>query len=435
MLSDTLFNEIFTQLWFRFGLVTMFGFLTGLEFLEYTLLRHKEAPDVHTARMGSTRTFTFIAILGYVLFILDPAHHLYLTGMAGLILLFSLFYYHKLGMGSTGLLQPLILLIVYSYGAVITTLPIWFLALLFVAVVFTLSARPLSQRLTTSMDPQEIVTLAKFLLLSGVILPLLPDKSISPYIPATPFKIWLAVVLISAISYTGYILKKYLLKKQGYLVTGLMGGLYSSTATTVVLARKSRSLPVIDSSINAGIIAASGIMYLRLLVLVAVMNWQLLTLAMLPLSLFGVLTIGFAFIIDRRGRTTPETTPELGKANPLDLGIALLFAVLFVIMMLITQQVISRFGEGGLNILSLAVGFTDIDPFVLSILSGHYAGMNMHHLVGAIIIAAGSNNILKSIYAVILGGRKNCGMVAGLLLVLALMTIAYGLAISNMIIS
>jgi len=433
MLNDVLFNEILTQLWFRFVLVAVFGFLTGLEFLQYIQSRQEQDPKVTDVRLGSTRTFTFIAILGYVLFILDPEYRFYLAGMAGLIIFFSLFYYHRLKSGNTGLLQPLITLIVYSYGAVINVLPIWFLVLLFVAVVFTLSARPLSQRLSTSLDPQEMSTLAKFLLLSGVVLPLLPNQAISPYIPATPFKIWLAVVVISAISYAGYILKKYLLKQQGYLITGLLGGLYSSTATTVVLARKSRNLATADASLNAGIIAASGMMYLRLLVLVAIMNWHLLSFAVLPLSLFSLITIGFAFFVDRRGLATIEALPELGKSNPLELGIALLFAALFVVMMVITQQVITLFGERGLDLLSLGIGFTDIDPFVLSILSGHYLGMSPQHLVGAIVIAAGSNNLLKSIYAVILGGRQNSGLVAGFLFILALLTIGYGLALSRFV--
>ncbi|VAW77499.1 hypothetical protein MNBD_GAMMA13-23 [hydrothermal vent metagenome] len=243
MINESLIGELLSQVWFHFALVALFGFLTGLEFREYSQSRDKEQPEVSVARLGTSRTFTFIAILGFVLYTLDPAYRLYLAGMIGLILFFALFYHHKLETGQTGLLQPLIGLIVYTYGPAITLLPPWFLVLLFVAVAFTLSARPLAHRLTANLDPREIPTLARFLLLSGVILPLLPDRMISSYIPASPFKIWMAVVVISGISYAGYILKKYLLKRQGYLVTGLLGGLYSSTATTVVLARKSRALP------------------------------------------------------------------------------------------------------------------------------------------------------------------------------------------------
>jgi len=425
----SLLSELLSQVWFRFALVALFGFLTGLEFREYILLRSKERPEIPVISLGTSRTFTFIAILGYLLFILDPGYRLYLAGMAGLLLFFGLFYHHKLKSGQTGLLQPLIALIVYTYGAIISLQPPWFLILVFVALVFTLSTWKKTHHFVEHIDPREMPTLAKFLLLSGVILPLLPDTPLSSYIPATPFKIWLAVVVVSSISYIGYILKKYLLKRQGYLMTGLLGGLYSSTAATVVLARKTQGLARADASLNAGIISATGMMYLRLLILVAIMNPQLLLQATPPLLMFGLLSIGIAVFMDKKATGTPDTLPELGRSNPLELGIALLFAVLFVVMIVVTQQVIDHFGKTGLDLLSLIVGFTDIDPFVLSILSGHYKTMEGQQLVGAIVVAAGSNNLLKAAYAFSLGKRKNIRNVSLFLLLLGLATVAYGLAL------
>ncbi|WP_456447304.1 MgtC/SapB family protein [Thiolapillus sp.] len=433
MTEQSLIAEAMSQIWFQFVLVAIFGFLTGLEFREYILLRSKELPEIPSISLGATRTFTFIAVLGFVLYLLDPELQLYLAGLLGLTLFFALFYYQKLRSGQPGLLQPLISLVVYTYGPAIMLQPPWFLVLLFVTIVFILSARPFTQQLTRNLEPQEISTLAKFLLLSGVILPLLPNHSISSYIPATPFKIWLAVVVISAISYAGYILKKYLLKRQGYLVTGLLGGLYSSTATTVVLARKSRLLEHPDAALNAGILAASGIMYLRLLALIAIMNTNLIPHTYIPLMLFSITTIAGAILIDRKAPDAADTTTDLGRSNPLELGIALLFAILFVVMMIITQQVINHFGQTGLNLLSFGVGFTDIDPFVLSILSGHYQATSLQQLSAAIIIAAGSNNLLKAVYAATLGGFRNSGRIAAYLLILGLGTIGYGLTMSAVI--
>ncbi len=432
MALDTLFGELLSQIWFRFVLVGLFGFLTGLEFREYLLLRGRERPEVPAVSLGTSRTFTFVALLGYLLYLLDPGLRLYLAGMGGLILFLGLFYHYKLKSGQTGVLQPLILLIVYAYGPAATLLPPWFLVLLFVAVVFTLSARPLAHRMSQRLDPREIPTLARFLLLSGVILPLLPDQPVSRFVPATPFRIWLAVVAISAISYAGYILKKYLLKRQGHLVTGLLGGLYSSTAATVVLARRSRELGGPDAGLDAGILAASGMMYLRLLILVALMNPGLLAHTLAPLLLFGVGAIGLALYLDRNGGHAVEQPPAPDHANPLELGVALLFALLFVVMMVITQQVIAHFGQAGLDLLSFGVGFTDIDPFVLSILNGRYEAVEPGQLAGAIVIAAGSNDLLKGLYAVSLGGRRNSGRVALQLFLLGLATIGYGLAVSRL---
>ncbi|WP_165869202.1 MgtC/SapB family protein [Thiogranum longum] len=430
--NASLISELLSQIWFRFALVALFGFLTGLEFREYILLRSKERPEIPAISLGTSRTFTFIAILGYLLFILDPEYRLYLAGMAGLLLFFSLFYHYKLKSGQTGLLQPLIALIVYTFGAIISLQPPWFLVLVFVSLVFTLSTWKQTHRFVEHIDPREMPVLAKFMLLSGVILPLLPDTPISSYVPATPFKIWLAVVVVSSISYIGYILRKYLLTRQGYLVTGLLGGLYSSTATTVVLARKSKGLGKADPSLNAGIISATGMMYLRLLILVAIMNPQLLLQAAPPLLIFGFLSIAVAVYVDKKATADPGMPPDLERSNPLELGIALLFAVLFVVMIVVTHLVISHFGRTGLDVLSIIVGFTDIDPFVLSILSGHYTSMTGQQLAGSIVVAAGSNNLLKAVYALALGERKNIRSVFLFLLLLGLLTIASGLVLSRM---
>ncbi len=429
MNQHQLIAELLSQPWFQFVLVAVFAFLTGLEFHEYILLRSKERPEVPAFSLGTSRTFTFIAVLGFVLYRLDPRFHLYLAGMLALVVFSALFYRQKLRSGQSGLLQPLVSLVVYTYGPVVSLMPPWFLVLLFVAVVFILGARPFAHRLLHNLQPGEIATLAKFLLLSGVILPLLPNQPVSPLLPATPFKIWMAVVVISSISYVGYILKKYLLKRQGYLVTGLLGGLYSSTATTVVLARKSRPLATPDPALDSGMLAATGVMYLRLLALVLIMNPKLLAQTAPPLLGFTLLTLGLAIWIYRRADSDAETTADLGRSNPLELGIALLFAVLFVLMMVVTQQVLAHFGQTGLKVLAFGVGFTDIDPFVLSVLSGHYAAPPA--LLGsAIVIAAGSNNLLKALYAVSLGGRRNGARSAFWLALLGIATIGWGLTLT-----
>jgi len=426
-------TELLSQIWFRFVVVALFGFLTGLEFREYLLQRSEEQPDVAAISLGTSRTFTFIAMLGFVLYLLDPDWRIYGVGMLGMLVFFGLFYRHRLAHGHTGLLQPLTALIVYAYGPLISLQPPWFLVLVFVALVLTLSARKKALHIAENIDPWEIPTLAKFLLLSGVILPLVPDKPISPWVPVSPFKVWLAVVVISSISYVGYILKKYFLKEHGYLVTGLLGGLYSSTAATVVLARKTRGMSRREPSLNAGIISSTGMMYLRLLALVAIMNPALTRYAATPLLAFGLLSVAAAVFVGRKhSREAGDSLPELGRANPLELGVALLFAILFVVMIVVTQLVITHFGKSGLDVLSLIVGFTDIDPFVLSILSGHFKIMTGQQLAGAIIVAAGSNNLLKAVYALVFGERRLIFGVFVFLLLLGIVTIAWGLMLSRL---
>ncbi|MGD8591525.1 MAG: DUF4010 domain-containing protein [Gammaproteobacteria bacterium] len=427
MMIDTIsLQHILTQDWFQFVFVGLLGFLTGLELREYITSKENHF------KIGSSRTYTFLAILGYVLAAVDPQYRLYLGAMLVLASWFALFYYRKLAAGQHGILQLLIALIVYSYGPVLQHFPPWFLLLLFVSVVFTLNAKPLAHRIVEGLERNELLTLAKFLLLAGVILPLLPDTTISPYVPASPFRIWLGVVVISGISYIGYILKRYLFQRQGYLVTGLVGGLYSSTATTVVLARKSKEASLVSDQLVAAVLAASAMMYLRLLLLVAVLQPALLPLSAMPLLTLGTILFIVAVRLARRETAAAAQPPQdHGGANPLELGVAFMFAMLFVVMLAVTHAVIEYFGKNGLEFLSVVIGFTDIDPFVLSILNGDYKLVGLESLAGAVLIAAGANNVLKGLYALALGERRSGVKLLVALSLAGVITAAYGFILAR----
>jgi len=413
-------NAVLSQLWFRFLLVGLLGFLTGLEFRVY------RADNPTKLALGSARTYTLTALLGFVLFALDHEFRLFLAGMVALMVFYGLYYYRKLGQDQASSVQMLAGLIVYSFGPLSQLLPLWFLALVFVALIFTLSAKPITHRLYQHMDRREVVTLAKFLLLAAVVLPLLPNRSISPYLSATHFAIWVAVVAISAISYLGYILQRYVAPRGGYLITGLLGGLYSSTATTVVLARKARASEKDARNIGAAMVAASGMMYLRLLVLIGVLNPAFLHPALIPFALLSIAAIVGAIVMMKNSSVDSVDSEAAQSRNPLEVGTAFLFALLFIAMLLLTKVIIHYFGSTGLQLLSFGVGFTDIDPFVLSLLKGGYQGVGMAQLASAIFIAVGSNNFLKSIYAVSLGGWSRCRNAATILFVMGALTLGYG---------
>ena len=413
-------NDITTQLFARFLLVSVLAFIAGLEFREYL------AGDKAHQTIGTARTYTFAAILGFVLYALDPSFKLFITGMVFLGALFSLFYFRKLQSDQRGILQLLIGMIIYTFGPVSQLMPLWFLVLLFVALIFILSARPVTHQIIERMDQGELLTFAKFLLLSAVILSLLPHELVTAQIPASPFSIWLAVVIISTISYVGYILRRYVSHKQGYFVTGLLGGLYSSTACTVVLARATRSQPIPNRALHAAILAASTMMYLRLLLLVAVLSPALLPLAAPPLITVAVGTLALAYYFSKLGDQAP-LVPTEKDVNPLELGTAFLFAIIFIVMLVLTRFIASEFGTSGLKMLSFATGLTDIDPFVLSLLNGAYAKLAPGDLAGALLIAAGSNGFLKGIYTVTLGNwRANRAVLMSLFLIGGL-TMLWGL--------
>jgi uncharacterized membrane protein (DUF4010 family) len=417
------FSDIVNQLWFKFLLVAFLAFIVGLEFREYLSGRAE-----HLA-IGSARTYAFVSIFGFVLYSLDPTFRLFMAGLLFLTVLFGLFYQRKLQTEQLGILQLLIGVIVYTFGPMSQLMPLWFLVLVFVALIFVLSARPLTHRLMEQMAQEELITLAKFLLLSAVILPLLPKELVAPEIPASPFSIWLAVVIVSSISYSGYILRRYVFPNKGYLITGIVGGLYSSTATTVVLSKKCRGSAVPNRTLHSAMLAASGMMYFRLLLLVSLLGTSILPYVGIPLFVLGIGTLLAAVYFAKFGdqESISQSDPSIG--NPLEFGTAFLFAVIFLLMLVLTRIISQSFGASGLELLSFGVGFTDIDPFVLSLLNGTYHSINTNELAGALLIAAGSNNLLKGTYAVVIGNWQANRSVLMALYALGFMTMGYGLTL------
>jgi uncharacterized membrane protein (DUF4010 family) len=411
-----------TSLPIQFIVTIALSFLSGLEVKSY---RQQFHPESLTYFFGTARTTTFIGMLGFLLYVIDRQHLIvYTAGLLAFTAIFALFYQRRLKQDKTSILLFLVSLAVYTYGPLTVLFPLWMPALLFVLIVFLLNARTTISNLTLKIDAAELATLGKMVLLSAVILPLLPNTNVIPHIPLSPFKIWLAVVVISTISYGGYMAQQYLFPRKGVFLTGLIGGTYSSTATTVVLAKKVRESRA-TAMLTASILAATAVMYIRLIVVAFVFNFAIGRDILAPFVLFSLAGFGLAFIYYRKSEQEPNPVPVTSK-NPLELGTAFLFAAFFVAMIVLTHMITRYYGVGGLKIFSFLAGFTDIDPFILSLLTGKYA-VGHGELLSAIVISAGSNNVLKAVYALWFGGWQKARAAFFWLLMFGLATIALGL--------
>lgn len=391
-------DAVVESLWGQLIITLVLGFLTGLELRTYLNTYHKDRDELF---FGTVRTFSFTAVGGFVLYLLD--FWLFFAGFMGLSALFLIYYANAIKRESASVLLYWIWLLVYAYGALALTQPFWVLAMIFVTIVLVLNAKNSINQFAAKISGDELTTLAKLILLSGIILPLLPQETLHPLLPVSPFKIWLAVVVVSSVSYLGYVAQKYFFKEQGVLITSIFGGIYSSTATTVVLAKKSQDVPRLSYQMTAAILIATALMYLRLWAISAVFYWEVALILAPYLLGFGVLTFVISAVyiqLERRLGLKKQVFSAAG--NPLELKVAFVFAFMFVLMAVVTQMVNQYFGDSGLRYLSVIVGFTDIDPFVLSLLNGSYQTDAMT-VAGAIVIAAGSNNFLKAVYAYVLG--------------------------------
>ena len=388
----------------NFILVTVFSLIIGLS----QKILHSQKQLEHT--FGTDRTFTFIGILGFILFRLLPGNPLLFIG-GGLILGIFLginyainIYRHE----DHGMTTILVALITYCIGPLMITQPIWLVLLIIVTVLILTELKESFTQISQKFDKGEILTLGKFLIIAGVILPIVPNKPIFQDVGLTAYKIWLAVVVVSSISYFSYLLKKFVFKKGSIILAGILGGLYSSTATTIILARKIRTDPSSRNQYIAGIIFATAMMYLRVLVLIVIFSTALLHLVYLYfLILFVVSLIVGVVILLFHNKEYSTLNPELAiEKNPLEFKVAILFAVLFVAFTFITWFVVNNYGRAGLTVLSFLVGLTDIDPFLINLFQGK-TQIAMDAIVVATLQAVASNNILKMIYACFFSAKKS----------------------------
>ena len=403
----------------QFIMTVAFSFVVGLEFRSY---HHSNNYKLH---FGSTRTFVLIGLLGFILYTLDPSRLLFATGLVLLGALLMIFYWRLSEERLFSMFSTLFALLIYLIGPIASVFPNWFLVLFVVVLILLLGEKPLIHRISDQLANEEIVTLAKFLIISSVILPLLPDQQIAAMLPVTYYRVWLAVIIVSGFSYLSYLINNYIFKSRSMLITGLLGGLYSSTAATVVLARQAHDLDALSASkVSSALIMATTMMYLRLLAIIFVFNHQVAVQLLLPFSFAIALSIMVIIALLTFKNNAVESKHISEVKHPLELSTAILFALFFMLFAFLTHYVTSNFGGHGLKSLAIIVGFTDVDPFILSLLSGKFTVSNSD-LVFAIILASGSNNLLKGAYALALARNKSVWLAAAWLGFLFIASITY----------
>jgi len=384
---------------FELALVLFLSFLVGIEREE-----HKARAGHYI--FGGVRTFPLIGLVGYALAQVSGGDVAALAvGLVAIGALLTVSYWHKVRADpAAGATTELSGLLTYLLGALVHSGMYWVAVALGVVAVLLLELREGLERLTTRLPRDEVIAFTKFLLLAIVILPVLPDRPFTRF-EINPFRTWLIVVAVSGLSYAGYAAQKWLKQPGGVLLTALLGGAYSSTATTVVLARRAKGAAA--PRLYAGsTLAASGIMYLRVTVLVLLFNPGLAG-ALAPvfcvLALLGV-AAGVAIALGQGGAPPSPTNEVRAPTNPLELRPALVFGAAFLAVVVLTRLAVEHVGRGGLYGLAAIVGLSDVDPFVLGLAQSSSAELS-HVAATSIVVATASNNVAKGIYALAFGDR------------------------------
>jgi uncharacterized membrane protein (DUF4010 family) len=256
-----------------------------------------------------------------------------------------------------------------------------------------LEMRTFARRLTR----EDLYATLKFAVITAIVLPVLPNQAFGPppLDVLNPYKIWLMVVLISGISFLGYVLIKVVGSRQGIGLTGLLGGLVSSTAVTLSFAQRSQEESELAKPFALAITVAWTVMFSRILVEVAVLNLRLLSVLWVSMAAAGVAGLAYCVYLYFSQRTDKEG--DVSLSNPFELGPAIKFGLIYAAILLFSKAAQTYLGETGVYLSSIVAGLTDVDAITLSLaqLSQEPGGVEVSTAARAIVLAAMSNTAVK----------------------------------------
>lgn len=383
----------------RLAVALAIGLLIGME-------RGWDDQETHeTPRIAGVRTFALIALLGALWQLLGSRFGALVIagGFLGFAALYvSASWLEARGAGHYGITTEVAAFIAFTLGALTMQGYVLLSAATAVIVTIILTAKPILHRGLERLERRELYAILKLLLISVVMLPALPDRGFGPWQAINPYEMWWIVVLICALSFIGYFAQKLAGAGRGIILTSLFGGLVSSTATTVSFSRQARAEPALASLYAVGVIIACTVMFPRILIIVGLIQPQLLRALAWPMGIMAVIACASALWQWRALKTSKDVeAPTL--QNPFDFRMALQFAALLTLIMILARALRTWFGALGVYLLAAIAGLSDVDAIAVS-LSRTGPELALVAAAGAITVAALVNTVVKGLMAVFIGG-------------------------------
>lgn len=372
--------------------------------------RHRELAD--GGRVAGLRTFALTGLLGGVLS--QAGVWSLAAGALGLAALATVAYREAFRTtGNLSATSSVAMLLTYGLGALATgEAPALAVGAAVIAAVL-LNLRPELHRWLRLMEHRELSAALQLLVLSAVILPFLPDAPYGPYGALNPYRLWWAVVLIAGLSLSGHVAMRVAGPQRGALLTGLLGGLASSTAATLALARHVRSHPGVRDPALAGSFAACGVMFLRMAIIVYALSPVLGRLWWLPMAAAAATLGVLAVAVWRRTNIADAAPGVVGDFRSFDLATALGFGAFLGVVSVLTEASRAWLGAAGLYALALVSGLADVDAITVSVARMHASGgvgdVVAARAIGAAVIAS---LFAKAVLAWTVGGASFAGRIA-----------------------
>lgn len=375
----------------RFIVALALGFLVGLE-RESSKSRQKKIV------LGGIRTYPIISMFGFGCAWLYSigVQAILPIGLVAISGLTAISYYTKIQTERMGVTSEVTALITFIVGALAYLVDIWASMTLGIINTILLSEKARLEDMVEKLDRVEFLAVLKFLLVTLIILPVLPNKDYTAF-HLNPSKIWKLVIIVSSLGFVGYFMTKRLGNQSGFRIAGFVGGIISSTAVALAYGRMAQKNENISLNALQGALIASSVMYLRVLVLCFIVNSVILNFIWWQLLIISFSGFIFSFVKLKVRESKSSINKDIQNLqNPFEIRPSLLFAVLFVFLSVITGLVKMYFGQSGIFTLSAIVGVTDIDPFILTLISS--SEFEIKIIVSSILIAMMSNTIIKGIY-------------------------------------
>jgi uncharacterized membrane protein (DUF4010 family) len=341
------------------------------------------------------RSFTLITLIGALIGLYADEAGLWIIAV-GLIAVTLGIFVHSILLAReqavAGMTTELAGIVMYMVGAMTTTgYPIMAVVLAGIVTLLLHWKAPMHS-LTRRIAPEEFQAVARFVLVTLVVLPILPDRTFGPYDVLNPFHTWLMVVLIVGLNLAGYIAMRFSSGRGGALLGGVLGGLVSSTATTVSYATRSRSEPVLVPVAMVVILIASALVYVRILLeVLAVAPSLVFSLAGPVLSFFAMFCLIAAVLMRNAGRGAAR---EVKTGNPAELSTALVFATIYSVVVFLSAAVSDHFGETMLYPVAVLSGLTDVDAITLSIAHLYQNGRVTADVAWRVVFVASLANLV-----------------------------------------
>ncbi len=407
------------------GLAAAAGLLIGLE-------RERSAPeDGSDTFLGGARTHPLFALVGGVATLasreLGPL--VLLVALLALVAFLVVNYQGDVRRDrSRGITSEAAFLLSFLLGALActsgvvepTTRRIFVVAGVAVVATFLLSAKPTTHRLARTLSREDLASTLKFLIVAVVVLPLLPDRTYGPLDVLNPYDVGRLMVLISALSFVGYGGLRLLGPQRGLGLTGVVGGLVSSTAVTLSMAGRARAQAELHVPAALAVVLASTIMFVRVYAIVAVVSPALAPRLAFPMGAAAVAGLASSLWLWLRSRRSGAGGAPVAFKNPFELGQALKFALLFAVVLVGSKGAALYLGTAGTYAAGVLAGATDVDAITLSM--ARLAGEQVAPQVAAttIFLGAASNTVVKAVMAAVIGGwafgRRVAAALAAMLL-------------------